>query len=192
MNNIKEWIDDNIIWYIWDKPIHIYKEIRHWFKLCVCNKYYWKQLKMHTFNCFPYDECYFFEGQYQWLNYAIDYFENQCWILTQKSIDFKLKYMKLAKRMLEIYMEKDQLFKFEEELDAPKDAPYYKKIKHICIPYVNMRNRKRFPYLAGDYETCKMKFIDNMYDTHAEELYRRKALHIYNMIVQRYSDCWWD
>lgn len=180
---------DDIVYYIYDKPINIYKQIRCWVKICLLNKYYWKQLRFQMFNCYPWDFTYFYELQLNWLNYAISYFEKQCDHLTEESINFKLKYMKLAKRMLEIYLEKEPLYKYEFDTNAASDC-IHSKYKHICIPFVNIKNKHRFKYLVGN--DGNTQFVDTMYDKYPEELYKNKALYLYTQIIKKYSSSWWD
>ena len=53
-----DWIDDNIIWYIWDKPKDVYKTIKHWF-YCNWNKEHYRLIKT-AFISYPWDYCYMY------------------------------------------------------------------------------------------------------------------------------------
>lgn len=190
LKKIWNWIDDNIIWYLWDVPIDWYKSIRHWFKICGGNKIYWKNLKKYAFDHYPWDEGYFYESQYMWLTYAIDYFENKCSHLTKNSIDSKLRTMKLAKRMLDIYMEKEDLFVYEDT--QCKTENWWERYKHVCLKRVNLRNKDRFKYLVVNWDNNLVGCSSEIYEQFPEELYKAKALHLYTLILKRYSQTWWD
>ena len=52
-NKVCDWIDDNILWYIWDKPKSAYRTMYHWF-YCNFNKYHWRLIKQ-AFVTYPWD-----------------------------------------------------------------------------------------------------------------------------------------
>lgn len=189
---IKTYWEDYIVWNILYIPKRWYYYLRAWYRDCLKNPYYRKHLKKSIAHYRPWDSGYFIEEQYDWLDYAIYYYENTCKIIPQDTIDKIVREMKWAKKMLDIYLEKVELFKFEDDPNADKRLPIYMQTKHVCIPYVNLKNKNRFKYRVYDYHTGKIKYITSMYNDYPEELYKRKALHIYLTIINRYSENWWD
>lgn len=157
-----------------------YKKLVHWYNICFKNPYYREHFKNTITNYYPWDYSFFFESQYDWLKYSIYYYENNCNHLTEEIIQSILNKMKLAKKMLDIFQEKVDLYKIEEDPSIPETEPYYMRIKHTCIPYVNLKNANRFSEHL------------HSYNEFPEELYRQKALNIYFKIIKEYSTEWWD
>lgn len=192
INKIKE-IIENTFYYCWYLPKSKYYYVKVWFRDCLFNPYYRVHLKKSIGHYRPWDYMYFIEIQYDWLCYSIYYYEKQCKYLSNDDKNFILRKMKLAKRMLEIYMGKDELFKFEDDPNADPNLPPYMRIKHVCIPYVNLKNKERFKYLTRDFKNgYKINFKATTYDSYPEELYRNKALNIYINIFKTYLESWWD
>ena len=63
---ILDWIDDYIVWYIWDKPKSTYKTIKYCF-YCNWNKEHYRLVK-RAFTSYPWD--YYF--MYELMEYQID------------------------------------------------------------------------------------------------------------------------
>lgn len=190
-NKIKCFVNDimdNISWYIVDKPRYFYNALRHWWWVCAKNKCYWSNLNFSIFNYYPWDFTYMFQSQLNWLNYSIKYYET-IGKKTKENVEFVLQKQRLAKNLLEIVMEKKELYQMVEEpiTEKNKNLYYYQRLKHICIPYVNLKNKNRFKYLTSDF-----KFTTYMYDTFQEELYKTKALSLYLKIIQTYYSSWWN
>lgn len=192
-HSIKEFVEDNIVYYIWDVPIRWYRSIRYWIIVCGCNPFYWKQLKYTLNQNAPWDQYYFYELQYMWLKKSIYYFENHCKYIDDAHIKYIVDKQQFAIKMLDIYLEKINLWEFVEIPNADTTLPWYQTHEYKCIPYVNLRNKHRFKYLAVNFENpTNIQFIDAMYEKEQHELYKRKALNIYNKIITKYADSWWD
>ena len=184
---------DEIIYYIYYSPKHLFLSIRGWYRIYAKNPYYWKEMK-YTFNeNAPWDSTYLYEIQYLWLKKSIYYFENQCKYIDERQIDFIVKSQKMALKMLDIYLENIEIWTMEEDINADKSLPYYERHNYKCIPYVNLRNKHRFKFFGLDTNNYdKIVYNDNMYDIEPHELYRQKAIRLYHKIVSRYSNTWWD
>ena len=184
---------DEIIYYIYYSPKHLFLSIRGWYRIYAKNPYYWKEMK-YTFNeNAPWDSTYFYETQYLWLKKSIYYFENQCKYIDERQIDFIVKSQKMALKMLDIYLENIEIWTMEEDINADKSLPYYERHNYKCIPYVNLHNKHRFKFFGLDTNNYdKMVYNDNMYDIEPHELYRQKAIRLYHKIVARYSNTWLD
>lgn len=76
LDKIKEWIGDNIIWYIWDKPKDYYRTVRHWWRCCGRNPWHWKGVWHSMFHSYPWDYIFFWDEQYYWIKKSQWYFEN--------------------------------------------------------------------------------------------------------------------
>jgi hypothetical protein len=184
----------NIKYYCLYKPKSKYYYFKIWWRDCMSNPYYRKQLKRYFGYYRPWDHSYFIQMQYDWLNWSIYYYENRSKHIPEETKKFILKKMKMAKLMLDIYMENIDLSEFEfiENPDAGPDVPCIKELKHTCIPKVNLRNQNRFKYLITRQLNSEYNWSTHMYSSFPEELYRAKALNIYLKIVQDYHMTWWD
>lgn len=193
MKNKLSNILDEIIYYIYYSPKHLFLSIRGWYRIYAKNPYYWKEMKYIFNENAPWDSTYFYETQYLWLKKSIYYFENQCKYIDERQIDFIVKSQKMALKMLDIYLENIEIWTMEEDINADKSLPYYERHTYKCIPYVNLRNKHRFKFFGLDTNNYnKIVYNDNMYDIEPHELYRQKAIRLYHKIVARYSNTWWD
>lgn len=186
LNYIKDFFE-NAWWRIKD----MYTDIRHWWNMCATHKSYWKLLKT-TFKSYPYDYCYLLELEQAKLHQLEDYFKSAK-IISDESYAHILKYIRLSISLLDIIMDKVEIYDFVDaepnEQGAFKSAFENKYIKYHSNVYVNMRNAKRFV-------TCKsnedLEHGLNVYKKWPCELYIAKAINLYNQIRKQELYNWWD
>lgn len=170
-----DWIDSNIIYYIWDKPYHLFREIRNWF-YCNWNKKHWKLLKT-SFHSMPWDQSYLFQLMKCQIDKQIRHFTKYNNFVNGEYT--RIRPMKWAKYFLEIILEEKEL------------VDYTNESKYIG-PKLNYRNLERYLriYKIDIYPT-KTEMID-FYKKFPEEYYRLKCKYLLYKTLFYYSDYWWN
>ena len=184
MNKIIEKLKDiweDIVWYTYDKPKCIYKDIRHWFRVCGRFKTHWQLVSYSLFHCHPWDFYYFLELQYRWIKKSNKYFNTYQYCSDEKKDEIN-HYQNICLGLLEIMLDKRDFYEY--------DTKNHKTI--LKIP-VNTKNKHRFPYIGVDPETgCDVYNCTQMYDSSPEELYKNKAKYLYYKILKDHGENWWD
>lgn len=202
-----DWIDDNILWYIWKKPKDKYYSIRAWFR-CNWNKEHYRLIK-DAFASKGWDHYHITMIEERQIDKMLKWFENHQLMVDEQYHEL-LRTLRWAKHCIHIINDNSDLFHYEGEIrhipvkrviDENGNASFVKldndsenvhlyeldmsESKYVYDgPYVNTRNAKRF------LNKFDMKLIEN--GTHIDELYVRKCKHLYYLIRYRYTDIWWD
>jgi hypothetical protein len=179
---IKEWLSDrwdDLVWYVYDKPMDIYKTVRHWIYTCGRYKSHWKFAFDAMFHNYPWDFSYFYNIQYDWIKKSYDYFKTNSYCSEDKT-NSVLKYQKICLGLLEIINEKREFWSYDLE----------KKEVVMHIPF-NLRNKDRFPALYRDYNGRQFLSSKN-HDRFPEEYYKTKAQYLYYKIISERISEWWD
>lgn len=151
---------------MWYRIKDFYYTLRSWFKHNFFNKN-WHKIRKSVNRARPWDYGYWQETLYHYLEYQAAYFEKSQMVVGWER---DVKYIRLAKSLLEIVMDKRDLSDFSGA--RPK-----MKI------YVNTRNTKRFITYEDADMTKAMWQI---------ELYERKANRLLYRILEEKSRSWWD
>lgn len=151
---------------MWYRIKDFYYTLRSWFKYNFFNKN-WHKIRKSVNRARPWDYGYWQETLYHYLEYQAAYFEKSQMVVGWER---DVKYIRLAKSLLEIVMDKRDLSDFSGA--RPK-----MKI------YVNTRNTKRFITYEDADMTKAMWQI---------ELYERKANRLLYRILEEKSRSWWD
>lgn len=182
---IKEIWDEYVVWYLYDIPKDKYKTIRHWYYCNATNPYHWKLVWHSMFHNYPWDRSFSLKLQYCWLQKSHYYFSKRCNWICQEHKDLIIKWQQIAINLLEIVLEKRELYDYDITKPSHKEA--YK-----CLVYVNMKNAKRFAdnCYSHDYKTFSKSY--EYFNIEQHELYKAKALKLYYKILDQYSSIWWD
>ena len=200
-----DWIDDNILWYVWTKPREYYLTVRHWF-YCNFNKYHWRLL-VTAFKTYPWDGTFILELEERQIDKQLHWFEHHQTMVDEQYNEI-MRSLKWAKYCIHTLNNEYDLFHFEGDIksipqskdpstgemyDDPsnEDAELHRMdfTDHHYFydgPRINRRNAHRF-LNKGMLESNMFK--EGHFD---HELYMAKARHLYYLIRERYTDLWWD
>ena len=176
---VLDWIDDHIIWYIWDTPKSWFKTIRYWF-YCNWNMEHWRLVKSAIVS-YPWDyyfmnktmECYI-DQQLRWFN---KHHEIEGW---QEDV---VRPMMWAKHCIHTINNEHELSDYDYETHTHK----------YIGPRVNYRNVMRYIKIQNDFaKTCKVEEILDFYQSYPEEYYKLKCEYIFHKILLQYCGGWWD
>lgn len=175
---------DDIKYYIYYKPKHVYRSIRHWIRVNG-NKTHLKNVWDHMWNVFPWDYSYIYTLTRGQLVEALNYFQSgNSFSPNDKRIAEKIR---LALSLIDIFTERKELWDYDHTNDKKLCKPkiYYFK--------VNMNNKDRFKQkLQNIDDPSKYSYSSSYYDNYPEELYKEKARRLYYRLMQEYSEEWWD
>lgn len=201
-NKFAKWIDNYILYYVWQVPYDTYKSIRTWL-YCNTNKYHWR-LVSRAYHAYPWDFGYLLDIEYAQLDKMMYWFTHHQ-LMCDEQYEHILKYLGLAKRLLGIIINETDLYHYDgkcefvpgkhgedgEWIDLPKgtDAELYRFDKGTSKyvydgPDFNMKNCSRF---MG--EKCFKRAMERGY---LHEMYIAKCKHLYYYIRERYTVEWWD
>ena len=194
-NKVCEWIDDYILWYIYDKPRSFYRSVKHWF-YCNFNKYHWRLVKQ-AFLTYPWDGLFVLELEELQIDKQIHWFEHHQYMVDEQYNEI-MRSLKWAKHCIHVMNNETDYFhydgKVESEPVVQEDGSRFGLSKMnfdnliYCYdgPYVNKRNASRF--LSKSLIESNV-FKSGNYD---HEYYMAKARHLYYKIREKYTDYWWD
>lgn len=185
-----DWIDDNIFWYIYDKPKDWYKTVRCWFYIDALNPYTWKLVWYNIFHNRPWDMCYTYELLSLQINKSLYYFQNRATFLSSLHRESIIKWQKIALSLLDIL---NNEYKLYDMVPEDENADAWDKHTYKCLINVNTKNAERFAERGVDYEhpTKTIKCWEYMLNQ-PHELYIVKARHLLYRILNEYSGEWWD
>ena len=172
---------EDFIYYIYDKPKEIYKDIRHWIRVCAQFRTHWQLVNYSLFHCHPWDYLYFLELQYKWIKKSNQYFNKFDYCSEEKKAEIN-RYQNICIGLLEIILDKRDFYDY--------DIKSHKVIMKIPV---NLKNKHRFPYRGIDPMTGKEYWnCTQMYEKAPDEYYKYKAKYLYFKILRDYSGEWWD
>lgn len=192
----KEFIDDYIIWYCYDKPRDIYKSIRCWCRLCL-KKRHWNIVKKAILG-YPFDNYYLYDIEYAKICEMYDYFLHSDIVHPDPKNHDIVRTLRWCKRMMEIFMKDDHW-----HTEGSIDFEYTTKtdIKIICDVKVNTRNARRYicedlyPFYKYNDTTSYDEYIEGRVknlNKYPAELYRLKAKVLYHRLRMKCEEYWWD
>ena len=177
---VLDWIDDHIVWYVYDKPKDFIKTIRYWFH-CNWNKEHWKLVKS-TIVSYPWD--------YYFMNETLECYLNQQlrWFNKHHNVEGWyediVRPLTWAKNCVHAINNDNELSSY--------DVQNHKN--NYTGPYINYRNINRYIKVQNDFRTNEVntKDIEDYYKRFPEEYYKLKCEYILHKIIWRYSQRWWD
>lgn len=184
LKNIYNFIDNYIIYYIYDKPIDFYRTFRCWYYCEACNPYYWKLIWYTTFHNRPWDSYYIWELLEMYIKKSNYYFTHNKLLISDSRKKNILKWQTLAINLLHIINNEHELWDWDFN---KKGYDAYK-----CLVYVNTKNVKRFAQRGYDYENNKSIKCYEYMIKEPHYLYIIKAKKLLLHILDTYSDEWYD
>ena len=203
-NKFCKWFDDNITWYLYDKPKSAYRSVRHWF-YCNFNKYHWRLLKQ-AFVSYPWDGQFILDLEERQIDKQIHWFEHHQSMIGEQYNEIK-RTLKWAKHCIHVMNNESELFHYDGEMktipvrkdengkivddETVKEPSLYRidtteMFYHYDGPYVNKRNASRFlDKMVVESKRFKSGEMDHDY-------YLKKAQHLYYKIRYYYTQIWWD
>ena len=203
-----DWIDDNILWYVWTKPRYRYLTIRQWF-YCNFNVYHWRLVKQ-AFLTQPWDGGFYLALEECMIDKQIHWFEHHQMMVDEQYNEI-MSSLRLAKYCIHVMNNDCDLFHYDGEMktipekfvtdeagnrvtvevDNEDEADVYRldnsDSRYVYDgPRVNKRNAHRFM----SKQTIELDFFKNGNMDH--NLYIAKCRHLYYLIRERYTDLWWD
>lgn len=194
-----KWIDDNIVWYVWDKPRDWYRTVRHWF-VCNFNRYHWRLLKA-AWTSYPWDGGFILYLEECQIDKQLHWFEHHQQMIDEQYNEI-MRTLRWAKYCIHVLNNETDLFHYDgemkfEPIEDVGETPDGHKLglsrlnmddMVYCYdgPRVNRRNARRF---------LNKSFVENerFKEGHWDhELYMAKCRHIYYMVRERFTDYWWD
>lgn len=203
-NKVCEWIDNNVIWYLWDKPKSAYKSVRHWFH-CNFNKYHWRLVKQ-AFVSYPWDGQFLLDLEERQIDKQIHWFVHHQLMVDEQYNEIK-RSLRWAKHCIHAMNNETDYFHYDGEIksipqirdengkfvdgEIGMDAEYYRLDSDNVVynydgPYLNKRNARRFL----DKRLIESEYFKKGNMDH--EYYIKKAQHLYYKIRERYTQLWWD
>ena len=203
-----DWIDDNILWYIWTNPQSAYRSIKHWF-YCNWNKYHWRLVKT-AFLTHPWDGSFILNLEECQIDKQLYWFEHHQAMVDEQYNEI-MRSLRWAKHCIHTLNNECDLFHYNGDMkfvpqewttdeegkktlvdtEREDDAELYRidnSDSHYVYdgPRVNKRNAYRF--LTK--QTIVMDYFKNGNMDH--ELYLAKCRHLYYLVRERCTDLWWD
>jgi hypothetical protein len=203
-----DWIDDNILWYVWTKPREYYLDVRHWF-VCNFNIYHWRLVK-EAFLMHPWDGGFLLSMEERMIDKQLHWFKHHQSMVDEQYNEI-MNSLKRAKYCLHVLNNETDLYHFNGEsksipqkfttnedgeritvnVDNEDEAEIYlldnSDLQYVYDgPRVNKRNAHRFLHP----QTIKMDYFKEGNMDH--ELYMAKCRHLYYLIRERCTDLWWD
>jgi len=177
-----DWIDDNIVWYIYDKPKHFYRGVKQWFH-SNWNKEFWNLVKC-VFTSHPWDNYYFDAIQLAHINRMIGWFDKHQIVENHETdIDRPLRWVR---HCLNVQMNDNYLLKYIPEAKDIMDRFVY------IGPKLNYKNARRFINRTQFHDPVNFDEVIEFYKKNPEEYYKLKAKYLYHKILLHYEDRWWD
>jgi len=179
---VLDWIDDNILWYVWEKPKSAFKTIRYWF-YCNWNKEHYRLVK-RAFTSYPWDYFYMYELMECQIDKQIRWFEKHK--LVENSDTDILRPLKWAKQCIHAMNNESELYEYDHNKSENK--------KTYTGPKINYRNEERFyKEFKSDFRaTPTIENLKKYYRDYPEEYYILKCRKILFDILKQYSYRWWD
>ena len=198
-----DWIDDNIVWYVYTKPREYYLTVRHWFR-CNFNKYHWALVKQ-AWCSYPWDGNFLLELEERQIDKQLYHFEHHQTMVDEQYNEI-MRSLRWAKHCIHVLNNECDYFHYDgafksipqkrdengEFQDCTEDEAQVYRMdfsNHFYRydgPRVNKRNAHRFVNKhILESEHFKSGNMDHDY-------YMSKCRHLYYMIRERYTDLWWD
>ena len=177
---VLDWIDDNILWYVWEKPKSAFKTVRYWF-YCNWNKEHYRLVKQ-AFTSYPWDYYFMYELMECQIDKQIRWFEKHKLV---ENVDTDiLRPLKWAKHCIHNMMNDVDLYTYD----------YESHTKTYVGPRINYKNFEIY------YKDCKgdfrggatMEQVKEFYEKFPEEYYILKCRKVLFDILKQYSYRWWD
>lgn len=177
-----DWIDDNIVWYIYDKPKDFYRSVKQWFH-SNWNKEFWNLVKC-VFTSHPWDNYYFDVIQLAHINRMIGWFDKHQIVENHETdIDRPLRW---ARHCLNVQLNDDYLVKYIPEADDIMNRFVY------IGPKLNYKNFYRVVNRSQFHGPVNLNEVIEFYKKNPEEYYKLKAKYLYHKILLHYENRWWD
>lgn len=183
------WIDDNIIYYIYDTPRYYIQNIRSWFRNN-WNIYHWKTVKCAILS-YPWDGGFITELEEAKINEAYHFFKNNQ-TLNDEEYHIIMRSLGWAKNLIKYVNDNgSSMFTLTGEVETiPKENGLTEirqgTLKKIYTgPRVNKRNASRF---LNNAQLNSEYFMNEC----LEDIYVIKAKALYYKIRNEYTDRWWD
>ena len=175
-----DWIDDHIVWYVWDKPKSAFKSIRYWFH-CNWNKEHWNLVKA-AFTSYPWDYYFMYNLIECQMNKQVKWF-NEHHLVEGWDVEI-LRPLKWAQHCIHIINNDTMLYEYDTTT----------KEKVYTGPKINYNNIDRFlNYFKSEFRgKPDIKFLRDFYKKYPEEYYQLKCRYMLFKIIQQYSSRWWD
>ena len=183
------WVDDNVVWYLYDKPRDRYETVRHWL-YCNWNREHWELVKQ-AFCSYGWDGLFIYELEEKQIDKQLKWFSNHQ-ILADEQYNEIMRSLKWAKYLIHTINDESALYHFTGEpkrVELPTGGYRYESGIFTCHydgPYINKRNAKRFltnGQLESEY------FMGGNCD---HEIYLIKCKHLYHKVREKYTNYWWD
>ena len=207
-HKVLDWIDDNILWYVWSKPRSAYLSVKHWF-YCNWNKYHWRLVKT-AFLTHPWDGGFILCLEECQIDKQLHWFKHHQ-LMVDEQYNEIMRSLRWAKHCIHMLNNETDLYHYDGDMkfvpqvwttdeegkktlvDTEKedDAELYRmdnSNSHYVYdgPRVNKRNAHRFL----NKQTIEMDYFKNGNMDH--ELYLAKCRHLYYLVRERCTDLWWD
>lgn len=203
------WIDDNILYWLIDKPMDVYKTVRHWF-YCNWNKEH-ARLVWAAWNSYGWDQNFILNLEELQIDKYLKWFSNHQLMVNEQYNEI-MKSLRWAKHCIHVMVtEGDDYFEYSGDMKfhpVSKDAKSGEMVDtddenaelhrldlsemeyHYKGPYVNIRNWKRFYGKGERWEDDEKQ--EKHLTSRPHQLYVQKCTHLYYMIRERYTELWWD
>lgn len=179
---ILDWIDDNIVWYIYDKPKNLFKTIRYWF-YCNWNKEHWRLVKS-TFVSYPWDSYFMYHTLECYIDQQLRWFNKHKLV---ENVDEEIvRPLRWAKHCVHVLNNDTDLYEYDIFEDSNR------KYKYLG-PYLNYKTLDRYLKIDNLFKSHEdMEYIRNFYIKHPDEYYMLKCKYMLYRILWQYSGRWWD
>lgn len=176
---ILDWIDDNIIWYIYNKPKSFIKTVRYWF-YCNWNKEHWKLVKS-TIVSYPWDYYFMYETLECYIDKQLRWFKKHQ--IVENCEEDIIRPLKWAKHCLHMINHDEKLSSYD-----------FKTHKSTYLgPKINYKTLDRYLSYQNMFRPGTDKNeIKKYYINYPQEFYILKCNYILFKILLQYSHKWWD
>ena len=214
------WVDDNIIWWLWDKPKDWYRSTRHWF-YCNWNRWHWRLVKTALLS-HPWDGGFILSLEECQIDKQIHWFAHHQ-LMVDEQYNEIVKSLRWAKHCIHVMNNDHELFHFDGQM---KSVP--QKFNPETHEWEDCGEAE--PMLTGertlrtedghDIGLCRIdmdgmryvydgprvnrrnaaRFLDRRVvesERFSEgrwdgDLYLAKCRHLYYRIREQYTEKWWD
>lgn len=202
-SKICSWIDDNIVWWAYDRPKDVYLSVKHWF-YCNWNKEHFRLVKQ-AWCSYGWDHAFLLGLEELQIDKQIKWFSKHQ-LMVDEQYNEIMRSLRWAKYCIHIMnTDGDELYEYSGDMKSvpvvrdpengelidtdDEDAEIHRldmsDVKYTYKgPKVNMRNMGRF----FKEDACSVDYVTS----HPSSLYVRKCKHLYYMIRERYTELWWD
>lgn len=215
------WIDDNVFWWLYDKPREWYLNIRHWF-YCNWNVYHWRLVKT-AFLTHPWDGGFILSLEECQIDKQIHWFKHHKTMVDEQYNEI-VKSLRWAKYCVHVLNNEYDLFHSEGEIQSvpQKFNKETGKWEDCGDAEPMMTGERTLKSEDGEHEIGLHRMVlddlkiiyDGPYVNHRNasrfldkdiiksdrfkegrwdnELYMAKCRHLYYRIREQYTELWWD